>query len=63
MKKDLMHWDDTVQCIDLDNAQKIMFDALQGTVFGDDKNIRVIHACRGIPDEKGARLEIIIRPY
>ena len=63
MKKDLMHWDDTVQCIDLDNAQKIMLDALQGTVFDNDRNIRVIHACRGIPDEKGARLEIIIRPY
>ena len=63
MKKDPNHWDDNVRCIDLDNAQKIMFDALQGTVFSNDKNIRVIHACRGIPDAKGARVEIIIRPY
>lgn len=63
VKKDPMHWDDTVKCIDLDNAQKVMFDALQGTVFDNDRNIRLIHACRGIPDEKGARIEIVIRPY
>jgi crossover junction endodeoxyribonuclease RusA len=63
MKKDPVHWDDTVKCIDLDNAQKVMFDALQNTVFDNDRNIRSIHASRGIPDEKGARIEIVIRSY
>lgn len=30
-------WDDTVQCIDLGNAEKVISDALQGVVIADDK--------------------------
>lgn len=53
-------WDNSVQCIDLDNAQKVLFDAMEGIVFENDKLIRRIHGEREVPDEKGARVEIRI---
>lgn len=55
-------WDDTVQCIDLDNAQKVMLDAMKGVVFDDDKWVRRIVAERMEPDEHGARLVVTITP-
>jgi crossover junction endodeoxyribonuclease RusA len=30
-------WDDTVQCIDIDNARKVLYDAFKGIVIVDDK--------------------------
>lgn len=60
MKRDPARWDDTVQCIDLDNAQKVMFDALKGLVFADDGMIRRIVGERAMPDEKGARVELLV---
>ena len=33
-------WDDSVQCIDLDNAQKVLLDALKGLAFDDDAWVR-----------------------
>lgn len=53
-------WDDTVQCIDLDNAQKVMLDALKGIAFEDDVWVREIHARRAEPDGQGARVEVQI---
>lgn len=50
-------WDDTVQCIDLDNAQKILFDALEGVVFENDRLIRQIEGKRAVPDG-AARIEL-----
>lgn len=54
-------WDDTVQCIDLDNAQKVLFDALKGVVIEDDKWVRKIEAERAEPDGD-ARLVVTITP-
>ncbi|WP_043632702.1 RusA family crossover junction endodeoxyribonuclease [Chromobacterium haemolyticum] len=38
--KDPDGWWDSVQCIDLDNARKVLNDALKGIAFGDDKLIK-----------------------
>lgn len=53
-------WDDTVQCIDLDNANKVLLDALKGVVIEDDKWVRRIVAERMEPDDKGARVVVTI---
>lgn len=55
-------WDDTVQCIDLTNAEKVLMDALNGIAFGDDKQVRRYSAERMEPDDKGARVVLTIRP-
>ena len=60
MTRDPDHWDDTVQCIDLDNAQKVMFDALKGIAFVDDDMIFRINGQRAEPDEMGPRVEVRI---
>lgn len=54
-------WDDTVQCIDLTNAEKVLLDALNGIVFEDDKRIWDYHATRMEPDEYGARVVLWVR--
>lgn len=53
-------WDDTVQCIDLGNAEKVMSDALQGSVFADDCMYRRLALERMVPDASGARLVVHI---
>lgn len=53
-------WQDTVQCIDLDNAQKVLLDALKGIAFEDDAWVRRIIADRAEPDALGARLVVAI---
>jgi crossover junction endodeoxyribonuclease RusA len=57
--KDPLGWDDTVQCIDLDNAQKVLMDSLKGVVIEDDKWVRRIVADRAEPDGEG-RLVVTI---
>lgn len=52
-------WHDTVQCIDLDNAQKALLDALKGVAFEDDAWVRDIRARRAEPDGQ-ARIEVRI---
>ena len=59
--KDPLGWDDTVQCIDLDNAQKVLFDSLKGLAFEDDKWVRRIQAERAEPDGQ-ARVVVTITP-
>ena len=49
-KADPVHWDDSVQCIDLDNAQKILFDALEGVAFSDDAQVRRIAGKRAVTE-------------
>jgi crossover junction endodeoxyribonuclease RusA len=61
VRHDPSGWDDTVQCIDLDNAQKVLFDALKGIVFEDDKWVRRIEAERAEPDGD-ARLVVRVAP-
>lgn len=53
-------WDDDVQCIDLDNAQKVVMDSLKNILFQDDRWVRHIEAHRMEPDGK-ARLVVTVR--
>ncbi len=53
-------WDDSVQCIDLGNAEKVLSDALQGVVIGDDKAFRRITMERMEPDDGEARVVVTI---
>jgi crossover junction endodeoxyribonuclease RusA len=54
-------WDDSVQCIDLDNANKVLLDSLKGVAIEDDKWVRRIVAERMEPDGE-ARVVIRIEP-
>lgn len=55
-------WDDTVQCIDIDNANKVLLDALKGVAIEDDSWVRKIVAERMEPDAYGARVVVRIKP-
>jgi crossover junction endodeoxyribonuclease RusA len=57
-----LEWDDTVMCIDLDNANKVLLDALKGVAIDDDKWVRSITSERMEPDGE-ARVIITIRRY
>ena len=35
-KRDPNGWSDSVQCLDLDNCRKVLYDALKGVAFEDD---------------------------
>lgn len=59
-RKDPDTWDDTVMCIDLGNCEKVLSDALNGIAWADDKQLRRIVLERMEPDDKGARLEVVI---
>lgn len=61
-KKDPHGWDDTIKCIDLDNAQKVLLDALKNVVFEDDKWVRSITAERMTPDGE-ARVIVGIKKW
>lgn len=54
-------WDDSVRCIDLDNANKVLLDALKGFAIEDDKWVRRINAERMEPDGD-ARVVVTITP-
>ncbi|MDX3932673.1 MAG: RusA family crossover junction endodeoxyribonuclease [Stenotrophomonas sp.] len=54
-------WADTVRCIDLGNAEKVLSDALNGVAWKDDKQIHRITLERCDPDGD-ARVEIEIAP-
>ena len=55
-------WDDTVMCIDVDNANKVLLDALKGVAIEDDKWVRRLVAERMEPDGGEARVVVTIRP-
>ena len=57
-KKEPDSWDDGVMCLDLDNANKVIFDSLKGLTFADDKWVREIHSRRMKPDGVG---RVVIR--
>ena len=61
-KADPEFWEDSVQCLDLDNAQKVLLDALKGVVMQDDKWVRKIVAERGEPVD-GGKLVVIVEKY
>lgn len=54
-------WHHGVQCMDLDNCQKALLDALTGVVYEDDSQVHEIHARRGEPDGE-ARIVVTIAP-
>lgn len=54
-------WDDDVRCIDLDNANKVLLDALKGIAIEDDRWVREIHSQRMEPDGE-ARVVVTITP-
>lgn len=60
--KDPDNWDDGVRSIDLDNALKVLLDALKNIAFDDDAWVRKIDAERCEPDDRGARVEVEIAP-
>lgn len=53
-------WDDSVQCIDLDNANKVLLDALKGVAIEDDKWVRRMTSERMEPDAGEARVVVTI---
>ena len=53
-------WDDSVQCLDLDNARKVAYDAIKGLVMEDDVWVRSETGDRMEPDAGGARLEVTV---
>lgn len=53
-------WDDTVQCIDLDNANKVLLDSLKGVAFEDDAWVRRLFSQRMEPDDDGERVVVRI---
>jgi crossover junction endodeoxyribonuclease RusA len=53
-------WDDSVRCIDLGNAEKVLSDALQGVVIGDDSLARRMVLDRMEPDSDPARVVVRI---
>lgn len=60
-RKDPASWDDDVRCIDLDNANKVLLDALKGIVIEDDKWVRRLVSERMEPDGEG-RVVVTITP-
>ena len=54
-------WDDGVQCLDLDNANKVLLDALKDVAIEDDKWVRRLTAERMEPDGE-ARVVVTITP-
>lgn len=59
--KDPMNWDDDVRCLDLDNARKVLYDALKNIAFEDDARIFRDSAERMEPDGEG-RVVVTIEP-
>lgn len=53
-------WDDSVQCIDLDNANKVLLDAIKDIAIEDDKFVRVLRSERMEPDDLGKRVVVTI---
>jgi crossover junction endodeoxyribonuclease RusA len=53
-------WDDTVQCIDLDNARKVLYDSLKGVAMEDDKWVREETGKRMEPDALPARVVVTV---
>lgn len=54
-------WDDDVRCIDLDNARKVLYDALRGVVIEDDRFVWKDSGERMEPDGE-ARVVLVITP-
>ena len=60
--KDPETWDDTVRCIDTDNGEKLVIDALKEIAFEDDKRVRR-KTIEVMEPDGAARLVVRISPY
>lgn len=60
MRKHGNSWDDTVMCLDLDNANKVLLDSLKGVAIDDDKWVRELISKRMEPDDGGGRVVVRI---
>lgn len=49
-RKDPEGWDDSVRCIDIDNANKVLLDSLKGVAIEDDRWVRRLVSERMEPD-------------
>ena len=49
------------RCMDVDNAQKVTLDSLQGFAFRNDSQVADVRTIRMARDEKGGRIEVDIR--
>lgn len=61
-KKDPLYWADTVQRLDLDNARKVVTDALKGIAIDDDRQIWRDSGEVMEPDGRDACLVVTITP-
>jgi crossover junction endodeoxyribonuclease RusA len=59
MRQEGAAWDDTVRCIDIDNANKVLLDALKDVAIEDDKWVRRLTSERMEPDGE-ARVVVTI---
>ena len=48
-------------CLDIDNCMKVVFDAIQGVLYANDKQIARLQASYGLP-VAGGGMEIIVEP-
>ncbi len=48
------------RCMDVDNAQKVTLDSLQGFAFRNDNQVADVRTIRMARDEKGGRIEVDI---
>ncbi len=62
VRMDPMRWDDTVQCIDVDNARKVLYDAFNGVLWCDDKQVFADSSERMEPDGE-KRVLVTISEY
>lgn len=60
-RRDPLGWDENVRCIDLDNARKVLYDAMKDVVYLDDKQVWRDSAERMEPDGE-ARVVVSIEP-
>lgn len=62
--KNPLTWDDDVQCIDIDNANKVLLDALKGVAIVDDSRryVRRLLGEQMEPDALPARVVVTIEP-
>lgn len=60
-RRNPMSWDDDVRCMDLDNANKVLLDSLNGIAYEDDRRVCRIMSERMEPDGQ-ARVVVVVRP-
>ena len=60
---DPLCWDDTVRCLDVDNARKVLYDAFKDVLYVDDKQIFRDAAERMEPDGREACVVVTVTEY